>query len=68
MKTYQTWSKTKPVEIIEAETGFAARKVFAAKHGLPVHECMARLICEHERVTDASGLVDECSRCHKVRA
>jgi hypothetical protein len=30
MKTYQTWSKTKPVEIIEAETGFAARKVFAA--------------------------------------
>jgi hypothetical protein len=29
---------------------------------------MARLICEHDWVTDASGLVDECSRCHEVRA
>jgi hypothetical protein len=62
VRTYQTWSKTKPAEIIEAETGFAARKVFAAKHGLLVHECMARLICEH----DWRG--DVCSKCHEVRA
>lgn len=43
MQTYQTWSIDIPMEYIEAETGFEARKAFAAKHRLPVSECMSRM-------------------------
>lgn len=43
MKTYTTWSNAVPPEMIEAETGFEARKEFAAKHSIPVIDCMSRV-------------------------
>jgi len=42
MQTYQAWSETVPMEYIDAATSFEARKTFAAKHNLPVTECMSR--------------------------
>lgn len=44
MRTYQTWSIDVPMEYIEASSGWEARKLFAAKHKLPVTECMARWV------------------------
>jgi hypothetical protein len=42
MRTFQTWSDKIPMETIEAETGYDARKAFAAKHNIPAANVMAR--------------------------
>ena len=52
MQTYQTWATTAPMELIEAATGFEARKAFAAKHRLPVTECMARVVAAPRKAYD----------------
>ncbi len=41
-KTYQVWSTTTPLELIESDTGFHARNVYAVRHGLVVTDCAAR--------------------------
>lgn len=44
MREYKVWSRGLPPEIIEAETGWEARKAFAAKHLLDVTDCLCTLI------------------------
>jgi hypothetical protein len=73
MRTYQTWSVEKPMEYTSAETGFEARKAFAAKHSLPVAECMARWNrCgpeQHDFKQDPKfDLVEVCTKCGEERA
>lgn len=43
MKIYQCWTTAIPMEYVTEITSFTARKRFAAKHGVPVTDVMARL-------------------------
>lgn len=54
MGTYQCWHVHIPQEYVDAESSFAARKIFAAKHNKQVSECMARLRgnAVHDRIVD----------------
>lgn len=47
MNAYQVYSPAMPNlprEILNAETSFAARKDYAARHGIANYECIARRI------------------------
>lgn len=77
VKTYQTWSVSTPLELIDATSSFEARKLFAKKHKLAVTDCAARVfttakprpICDHDFKPDPKcDLVDVCSKCGDERA
>jgi len=56
MNTYRIYSIFHPgaVEIIEAETSFAARQRFAAFHRYDILDCVARRAFEFDRAATAT--------------
>jgi hypothetical protein len=44
MNTYDVNATMRPIERVEAVTSWEARKAYAERHGVPVHEVMARRV------------------------
>ena len=54
MNTYQVQCVIpRPVERVQAEHSFAARKAYAARHGVEFTDCFARRVWEDGTVADA---------------